>query len=386
MSMKETDKNIPVNPEHASPESYKPKKPAIINLAEANSESISSKKFKENVLDGVEYMSYGNPSAVCYIGSVMRLMEYIGDPIEADELFSLSGTALCFPWKFASCCDEVSIIQEIPKRTFSALGYECEYIYEPDITGQPRVYSKEFYVNKIKASIDKGRPVIGFGLTQDNFTCLITGYYNNGNGLYLRSYWSPEGLLEGYDGVKNYFFTEDWYDKCYGIAVIGDKVSDRLKGAEAYKYIIETAEMMRGIDSVSAMGDMISTGMAAFDSMTEWLMKDENWINMNSHEQFLKQCGLLLLNHYRSYLHGYLGRMNTECPNVVNTEIFKAIEKMGENMKGANCSDLYLNENVDSEITDFSMMKDRSVREKVADYVQRLKKYDADVFDCLIHK
>ena len=68
-------------------------------------------------------MSYGNPSPMCYIGSVMRLMEYLGNPIGEDELFALSGVGLCFPWQFNSCCDEVSIIPDIPRRTFEALGY-----------------------------------------------------------------------------------------------------------------------------------------------------------------------------------------------------------------------------------------------------------------------
>jgi len=51
------------------------------------------KNLTENVLPHIPHMEYGNPSAVCYIGSVMRLMDYLGDPVEADELFSLSGTA-----------------------------------------------------------------------------------------------------------------------------------------------------------------------------------------------------------------------------------------------------------------------------------------------------
>ena len=36
----------------------------------------------QNTLRNVPAMWYGNPSAVCYIGAVMRLMEYIGDPVE----------------------------------------------------------------------------------------------------------------------------------------------------------------------------------------------------------------------------------------------------------------------------------------------------------------
>ncbi|GHV40120.1 hypothetical protein FACS189490_04850 [Clostridia bacterium] len=79
------------------------------------------------ILSGIPEMSYGNPSPICYIGAAMRLLEYLGDPIEQDELIALSGVGLCFPWKFNSDCDEVSVISDIPARTFSALGYESEF-------------------------------------------------------------------------------------------------------------------------------------------------------------------------------------------------------------------------------------------------------------------
>lgn len=135
-------------------------------MAEKAVRSRQHENLTENILNGIPYKGYGNPSAVCYIGSVMRLMDYLNDPIEADELFSLSGTALCFPWKTGLCCDEVSILPEIPRRTFAALGYESEYIYEPNIyiepyslTGKrelingqpeifinPRKYTKEFFI------------------------------------------------------------------------------------------------------------------------------------------------------------------------------------------------------------------------------------------------
>lgn len=50
----------------------------------------------KTLLPDVPALGYGNPSAVCYIGSVMRLMEYMGDPVEQDEVFALSGVGLCF--------------------------------------------------------------------------------------------------------------------------------------------------------------------------------------------------------------------------------------------------------------------------------------------------
>lgn len=367
-----------------APESYNPKKPEILSMAKKAVQNPKNRNLTENVLQGIPHMGYGNPSAVCYIGSVMRLLDYLHDPIEQDELFSLSGTALCFPWKEASNCDEVSTIPEIPQRTFSALGYESKYIYEPDISVNPRKYTKDFYIEKIKRSIDCGRPVIGFGFTQENYTCLITGYYNSGNGLYMRAYWSPKGIPEGYDSENKYYYTEDWYNTCYGIVVVGEKTGTRLTGTDAYHHIKETAALFAEKKSVDSQGQKYAMGFSSFDKMKEWLLNDTEWKNITYHEAFLKSCGILLWSHYRNHLHSYLVRLSEQYLDLVNPNIRNVIERVGENTKGAQQSQLHLHENVDPAITDFSMMLDRAIREKVAAYIERLKKIDKEIFDCLI--
>ncbi len=115
-------------------------------MAKKAAQSQLHENLTENVLQGIPYMGYGNPSAVCYIGSVMRLMDYLDDPINQDELFSLSGTALCFPWKAGLCCDEVSILPEIPQRTFAALGYEANmFMNRESILPRIRRLPKQIY-------------------------------------------------------------------------------------------------------------------------------------------------------------------------------------------------------------------------------------------------
>ena len=341
----------------------------------------------ENVLDGIQPMGYGSPSAVCYIGSVIRLMEYLRDPVEADELFSLSGAALCFPWKINLTCDEISILPEIPRRTFAALGYKSEYVCEPDIKTTPRKYSKEFYIEKIKASIDAGKPVIGFGFTELNFTCLLTGYFNNGEGLYLRSYWSPGHQPTGYDAEQQYYRIENWYDKFYGIIVIGEKTADRLSGGSAYGYIKENARIFKDKKTETAYGQTIYNNTTAYEDMIMWLLDDSQWLegcDMNYRDCLLKPCGVLLLNHYRSHLHSYLGRLDKQYPGLVNPEIRPAIERLGECFPGAERSTLSLEQCIDPSVTDFAMLHEHAVRGKVAEYVQKLRKFDSEIFDAVI--
>ena len=330
------------------------------------------KNLNKKILPDIPVMRYGKPSAVCYIGSVIRLMEYIGDPVEQDELFALSGVGLCFPWKFASCCDEVSIIPEIPYRTFDAFGYKSEHIISDSIN------NKSVCFEKIRQSIDRGRPVIGFGITvKMPMSCLIVGY--DDNGLYTRSFWPPKGMKRD---CEEYFYSTDWYENCAGLLIVGDKTGKRLTGADAYTRIIEWAKKFRDYDRVvMADGQEIYINHQAFDRMDEWLLDDTQWQNPNQNgkEMFLKQCGLLLFNHYRYQLYEYLIKLDKEFPGVVNKPVFTAIERIGAAIPGANTSDLWLHEAVDPALKDFSVMSERAMREKVAEYVRLLKEYDNSV-------
>jgi len=357
--------------------------PEIMRLAQRAQDAPQPKGLAENVLRGIPQMRYGDPSAVCYIGSVLRLMEALGDPIAEDELFALSGAGLCFPWQYRSCCDEISIIPEIPRRTFAALGYESEYYYEPDLYAGARTYSKAFYAEKIKRSIDNGRPVLGFGFTKLNFTCLVTGYYHGGDGLYMRAFWSPEGKPEGYDEAM-YYSVDDWYDKCHGIVVVGEKTGERLAGEKAYAHLKESAAVFSAMASVTAQGQTIHMGFGAFDAMIAWLLDDSRWDDLHDCGVYLKPCGVLLLRHYRDHLGLYLEKLSEQCAGLVHPAIRPAIARMDELVKGAERSDWDLRRSVDRSITSFSEMEKRENREKVAACVARLKAIDREIFDCLI--
>ncbi len=372
---------MPDMPEGA-PESYSPRtKPVLLSMAE-EARAAGAGCATANVLQGVRHIAYGNPSAVCFIGSVMALMEYLGDPVDDDELFALSGVALCFPWKERSCCDEVSILAEIPQRTFRALGYGSEYLYEPDITGAPRAYSRELYKTKILDSIDRGRPVIGFGFTHgDPFTCVIAGYEDGGNRLLLRAYWSPDGQPTGYDATNHYYTVEDWYDKCYGIVVVGEKTGDRLAGDEALHFLADTAAILKEKRTVPSQGQAVAAGFDALDEMTAWLLDDDAWERVEGHHNvFLAPCGLLLLGYYRSQLYSYISKWFQEplAPN--RARLLSALLCLCNSIGGED-SQLHLDCKVSPEIDDFSKLTQRPLRQKVAAHVQRLKQYDREVFD-----
>ncbi len=333
----------------------------------------------QNILPGVPSMWYGNPSAVCFVGSVMRLLAYIGDPASQDEVFALSGAGLCFPWRFDSACDEVGIIPEIPARTFEAFGYASEYLRGEAIR------DKAACLDKIKRSIDGGRPAIGFGITQKQpMACLVVGY--DENGLYTRSFWPPVGVKHD---AEAYFYTPDWHENCAGLLIVGAKTGERLTDAAAYGRIIEWARnfrwerVPRGYDNpVMSEGKQIFLNQHAFDAMAEWLLDDAQWQDLDQYEkneQYMKQCGLLLFAHYRDHLRAYLKKLDAQYPGVVNQPVFTALERIGAAIPGASASDLWLHEAVDPALSDFSAMRERAMREKAARYVRMLKGYDNSV-------
>jgi len=133
--------------------------------------------------------------------------------------------------------------------------------------------------------------------------------------------------------------------------------------------------------------DIFYNNSASFDDMVNWLLDDNWWgenCDMNYRDLLLKPCGLLLLDHYRSALYFYLGLMDEKFPGLVNPEIRPAIVELGSYITGPNI-DVNNLSTLDPDITDFSKLRDRSAREKVAELVKKLKNMDRKIFDCIIN-
>ena len=92
------------------------------------------------------------------------------------------------------------------------------------------------YKRKIVASIDAGVPVIGFGIVGPPEACIIAGYGDDGETLYgwsmFQEHLDPAHDIEpGSDDMNapagieenGYFRQVDWFGKCTGIIVLGDK-------------------------------------------------------------------------------------------------------------------------------------------------------------------
>jgi hypothetical protein len=105
----------------------------------------------------------------------------------------------------------------------------------------------------------------------------------------------------------------------------------------------------------------------------------------DTREMYLKSVGLLLLEHYRVFhLLSYLRKLSGQYPGVINSMVFSAIEELRSNIVGPsvdinNLTSLVL------KITGLVKLCERAIREKVANYVMKLKDLDKKIFDSIIN-
>ena len=79
----------------------------------------------------------------------------------------------------------------------------------------------------------------------------------------------------------------------------------------------------------------------------------------------------------------YLARLEEQNPGLVHPGILPALERLAQSITGADRSQLQLERCVDPALTDFAMLRDRTVRKKVAGYVKRLQETDTEIFKYL---
>lgn len=115
------------------------------------------------------------------------------------------------------------------KRAFTAIGYECEYISSAQIRADFRAT-----MSAIKKSVDKGVPVVAWGMGNVNTKngnkwnplpegCLIGGYV--GDTLLVNLYMGPERLPEGYVDSDGYSVITNGLDTTKGLFIADAKIA-----------------------------------------------------------------------------------------------------------------------------------------------------------------
>ncbi|MHB0877657.1 MAG: sigma-70 family RNA polymerase sigma factor [Anaerolineae bacterium] len=248
-----------------------------------------------NVLEGIERINWETTSVLCFTGSVVGAMHFLGEPVSNDYVMGISGGAFKMlwipPWSPANC--DLLIVGEEPiARTFATLGYDYTFVH--DFDREHRALTKAEYTQRIKESVDAGMPVLAIGVVGPPEVCVIAGYDRDGEVLFGRSYFQEQSQEENdyFAGeewygtlkpelVKGYFRSDEWYDHIYGLILIGakrDKPSPEQALKASLQWAVDLARVpMRPMLWPSEGQRACYSGFAAFDQMIAGALRDEDF-------------------------------------------------------------------------------------------------------------
>jgi len=246
-----------------------------------------------SALEGVERIHFYEGGGRCpediTFPSVMRtVMEYLGEnlgckhhrPLEKSwglgcsysYFIGVSGLAFALNWEPGWGEGPYNLMGNLPggrpemfRRTFQAVGYDCQYLPASDGEAALR--------EAIKASISlRKRPVISFGIVGPPEAVIITGYDEDGDVLLGWSFFQdmPE-FSQGLEFEPNgYFRKRGWFPDTPGVLLVGDKGPVPDQG----EIFLDALRWGIAIARTGGSGT-VATGLAAYDAWAEALQQDE---------------------------------------------------------------------------------------------------------------
>jgi len=153
----------------------------------------------------------------------------------------------------------------------------------------------------------------------------------------------------GFDMSQKYFnefHLVDWSE-------IDGQQGEELSAADKYNRIVGWAGKARGKNP------------SVFDALTEWILDDSQWTDdkLAENEQILMQGVFARFKEQNARLRMYLKEL--EPSDVVNEPVFKALDDFDRDLEAFyRKHDTQLSEAVANVFADFSLMRERSIREK----------------------
>ena len=146
--------------------------------------------------------------------------------------------------------------------------------------------------------------------------------------------------------IINEFHLVDWNE-------INGQNGEKFTDEEKYKRLIDWAGKARGRNP------------GVFDTLTEWVLDDSEWSDdkLAENEQILMQGVFARFKEQNARLREYLKEL--EPSGVVNAAVFKALDRFDDELSGVSHAE-ELRETVAKVFADFSVMRERDVREIIA--------------------
>jgi hypothetical protein len=206
-------------------------------------------------------------------------------------LVGVSGAASFLSWKEGWHGDNPAIFYmsddaAAPERhVFDAIGYEFEWVVKENGRDDRMQSIREaLFRQRIAESIQRGMPVLGYGIIGPPEPSIIAGYDEGSDVLIGWSFF--QGFPEFNAGVEfeasGQFRKRDWFKDTECLLIIGDKVdkpSLEQTCRMALQWMLQVARtpMVRPEPDAPEWYQHRHNGLAAYDAWAAHLLRDEEW-------------------------------------------------------------------------------------------------------------
>ncbi|MBN1454597.1 MAG: hypothetical protein JW963_26505 [Anaerolineales bacterium] len=242
------------------------------------------------------------------IPSVIRaILEYLGEedygckhcPVRGQAckvfctysfLVGVSGAAAFLSWKEGWHGDNMALLYmsddagAVERHIFEAIGYAYEAVMKEDGRDNEAVFRQ-----RIIESLDRGMPVLGYGVIGPPEPSIITGYDEGGDVLigwsFFQNFPEVNAGVEFEPGVAEqhgYFRKRDWFKDTENLLIIGEKQpkpSLPEVSRDALRWLIKVARtpMVRPEPDAPEWYRNRYNGLAAYAAWADHLLRDAEW-------------------------------------------------------------------------------------------------------------
>jgi hypothetical protein len=201
-------------------------------------------------------------------------------------LVGVSGAASFLSWKDGWHGDNVapfymSADPEAPERNiFKAVGYQYEWVEK-----KPGRDNEALFRRRIVESLQRGVPVLGYGVVGPPEASIIAGYDEGGDTLIGWSFFQdPHGEQEpaAHGQPYGYFRKRDWFERTECLLIIGEKVEkpslkDTCRDALQWMLHVTRTPMVQPEPDAPEEYRNRHNGLAAYMAWAAHLLNDDAW-------------------------------------------------------------------------------------------------------------
>lgn len=267
---------------------------------------------------------YENKTENFMLPSCMRSVLYaLGEDKSLDFLYFAGACGDLFTqlwndpkWQYNDSYSQTCHHTVVPIRAaFDACGYDFEYA-----PGEEIQRNKSKYIQKIITSIDRGVPVLTFGIVGPPTCSIIFGYDENGEVLIGWSQFKDELIndnpLSPYP-ADNYFQKRNGLEESEALIFIGEKINTP-DMADVVRTTIKNIPLYANLPvSVRPTGRTVK-GKQAFEAWAESLLDDEAFKGESVSDSPLDTYGscIVQIGTNMHYMQEYLNKAAALCPDI----------------------------------------------------------------------